>query len=344
MIGQAESSTAAPIFRNNDPLTIALRNGAALEMDDIARLDRVTSLAYDTLSSLGTSSTAVFSTHEGSTVTKPTSTGTPYYNHSPKGKGKARVSYASSLSVAYGSGSEAEAQRNSARGNALLAMGGWAAGGSVPAEPLKGAARAKTRHRSYRQAKAKKPDVKIIHHQSPPNASLETDDGVVDQDQVVAIAHGHGASGELFHQAVTSCIPAHSILEKKYLRRRATHHDEDPQHDEDQLRLAEEGQILSTPVTLPSRKSLSSTRVYLLAVLIAMIVLTITLSFLGAHYTGKGRIGCTKGIVFGATVLIACFTVLAMMVVRRAVQEALLAGLLEAVIGFTLLLELDDFM
>lgn len=75
-----------------------------------------------------------------------------------------------------------------------------------------------------------------------------------------------------------------------------------------------------------------------------MMILTISLSFFGAHYTGKGRIACTKGIVFGATVLLACFTLLAMMVARRAVYEALLAGLLETVIGFTLLFELDDFM
>jgi hypothetical protein len=83
---------------------------------------------------------------------------------------------------------------------------------------------------------------------------------------------------------------------------------------------------------------------YLLVGLILLMVLTIGLSVLGAHYTGKGRITCTKGIVFGTTVLMAFFTILAMIVANRAPHEALLAGLLEVIIGFALLLELDDFM
>ena len=164
-------------------------------MDDIARLDRTISPAYDTLSSLGTSSTAVFSNQDESTVTKPTSTGTPYHNNVHKGKGKARVSYASSLSVAHGSGSEAEAQRRTARGNALFAMGDWAAGGSVPAEPLKGAARAKTRHHSNRHAKAKKPEVKVIHHRSPAADFSERDSGAAGHDQVVTVANVQDNSG-----------------------------------------------------------------------------------------------------------------------------------------------------
>jgi hypothetical protein len=73
-------------------------------------------------------------------------------------------------------------------------------------------------------------------------------------------------------------------------------------------------------------------------------ILTIALSFLGAHETGKGRIACTKGIVYCATVLMACLTILLMIVARRAPQEALLAGLLEVAVGFTLLLELDELM
>jgi hypothetical protein len=128
------------------------------------------------------------------------------------------------------------------------------------------------------------------------------------------------------------------VAGKTYLRKRST------QHDENELRLAEEGQ---TPAVFPSQslhKSLSRTRVYLLAGLTFLMVLTLGLSFLGAHYTGKGRIACTKGIVFGTTVLMAFFTILTMIVANRAPHEALLAGLLEIIIGFTLLLELDDFM
>jgi hypothetical protein len=43
-------------------------------------------------------------------------------------------------------------------------------------------------------------------------------------------------------------------------------------------------------------------------------------------------------------VLTAFFTILAMIVANQAPHEALLAGLLEIITGFTLLLELDDFM
>ncbi|KAF1845006.1 uncharacterized protein K460DRAFT_101571 [Cucurbitaria berberidis CBS 394.84] len=289
-------------------------------MDDIARLDRAMSPAYDTISSIGTSSTAVFSTHDNSTVTKPTTTSTPYHSNVDKGKGKAKVPYASSLSVAYGSGSEAEAQRDTARGNALFAMGDWAAGASVPAEPLKGSARAKRRYRFDRQMKQKKPVVKIIHHGNPAGTPSEGVTVAGDNDQVVTVAHVNDTS------------------EKRYLRRRVTH------HNDDQLRLAEEGQICSAPMHISSRRPLSLTRISLLIGLTAMMIVTIALSSFGAHHTGKERIACTKGIVFGATVLMACFTVLAMMVARRAVQEALLAGLLETIIGFTLLVELDDFM
>lgn len=53
---------------------------------------------------------------------------------------------------------------------------------------------------------------------------------------------------------------------------------------------------------------------------------------------------CTKGIIFSATVLVSCFTVLAMVVARHALQEALLAGLLEFLVGFALVVEIHDFM
>jgi hypothetical protein len=72
--------------------------------------------------------------------------------------------------------------------------------------------------------------------------------------------------------------------------------------------------------------------------------LIIAFSAFGAHQTGKGRIACTKGIIFAATVLTSLLTVLAVIAARRSPQEALLAGLLEITIGFTLLDKLDDFM
>jgi hypothetical protein len=73
-------------------------------------------------------------------------------------------------------------------------------------------------------------------------------------------------------------------------------------------------------------------------------VLTVVLSVYGTHVTGKKRMSCTKGIVFAATALLAWLTVLAMITARRALSEALLAGLLEFIFGFALLVELDDFM
>lgn len=197
MSGQAESSTAATILRNDDPLTLALRNGDALNIDDIARLDRSMSPAYDVLSSLGTSNIAVFSTHDNSTVTKPTSTGSTYYNNAYKGKGKAKASYASSLSVANGSGSEAEAQRNTVGREALFAMGDWTSGDPVPTEPLRGTARAKTRCRSDRNIKHKKPTVKIFHHVVPAADTFERDSLARGKDQVVLGAYMRDSPGEL---------------------------------------------------------------------------------------------------------------------------------------------------
>jgi hypothetical protein len=134
------------------------------------------------------------------------------------------------------------------------------------------------------------------------------------------------------------CTLTNLLSDKTYLRKRGT------QHDENHLRLAEEGQNQAFSAHQSLHRPLSRIRVYLLALLIGLMVLTISLSFLGAHYTGKGRMACTKGIVFGTTVLMAFLTILAMIVASRAPHEALLAGLLEIIIGFTLLLELDDFM
>jgi hypothetical protein len=70
----------------------------------------------------------------------------------------------------------------------------------------------------------------------------------------------------------------------------------------------------------------------------------VVLSAFGAHTTGKARKSSTKVIVFTATALLSCLTVLAMLIARRAPSEALLAGLLEFSFGFALLIELDDFM
>jgi hypothetical protein len=127
---------------------------------------------------------------------------------------------------------------------------------------------------------------------------------------------------------------------KKYLRQRAS------KHDEDAVRLAEEGQCSpTTPHRIEAKvKSLPRTRVYAVVGLVAVMLLTIALSAFGAHTTGKARLQYTKVIVFIASALVSCLTVVAMLIARRALSEALLAGLLEFFFGFALLVELDDFM
>lgn len=109
--------------------------------------------------------------------------------------------------------------------------------------------------------------------------------------------------------------------------------------------LAEQARVSETPaLSVPPPEPLSRTRSYALIGLILAIVLTFSLFTFAAHHTGKGRLNCTKGIIFSGTVLISGFTVLAMVVARRALQEALLAGLLELIVGFALVIEIHDFM
>jgi hypothetical protein len=124
----------------------------------------------------------------------------------------------------------------------------------------------------------------------------------------------------------------------KYLRQRT------PRYDADPVRLAEEGQ--SSPVETHNidTKPLSRTRLYAVAALVSVMLLTVVLSAFGAHTTGRARMSSTKVIVFTATALLSSLTVLAMVIARRAPSEALLAGLLEFIFGFALLIELDEFM
>jgi hypothetical protein len=157
MSEHAESSTAAAIFRNDDVLSQALRGGNDLDINDIALLNQATFLPNDTLSSVGTSSTAVFSHHDESTITKPTSAGTQHN----KGKGKLRTVYSSSLSGTHGSASEAEVGCAVQRRDNLLAIGDWADSELDASRPLKGTVRAKQRQQPRRKPKHKKPIVVI---------------------------------------------------------------------------------------------------------------------------------------------------------------------------------------
>ena len=132
--------------------------------------------------------------------------------------------------------------------------------------------------------------------------------------------------------------------ETKYFRRRSV------KADQNRLALAEEGRVSQLAESdKPARTPLSRVRFYILIGLLVAIGLTLALStfaarYTAAHYVGKGRMACTKGIIFTATVIISGFSVLAMVVARRALQEALLAGLLQCLVGFALVVEIHDFM
>ena len=110
------------------------------------------------------------------------------------------------------------------------------------------------------------------------------------------------------------------------------------------MTLAEEGRLsqVSTPPSAPV--SLSRVRLLTLVSLITAIVLTFSVSVWAAHHTGRSHLSSSKGIVFCATVLIAFLTVCAIITARRTLQEALLGGFMQLIIGFTLLLELGEFM
>ena len=78
--------------------------------------------------------------------------------------------------------------------------------------------------------------------------------------------------------------------------------------------------------------------------LVAAIILTFSMSVYAAHHTGKGRMKCTKCIIFVESILISGFTIVAMVMARRPVQEALLTGLLEFLIGFALVVQIHEFI
>ena len=162
-------------------------------MDDIARLNQAMPPPHDALSSVETSSTAVFSSREESTITKPTSadTSTPTVAHNDKGKRKLKTGYASSLSVTHGSASEAEVERRALRRNNLFALGEWADTTLEPSRPLKCTVRARDRQQSRRKSKQKKPLV-VIRQDGRDHGSSEERDGLI-----VTTAPSYGSTGKL---------------------------------------------------------------------------------------------------------------------------------------------------
>ena len=311
------------LARHDDPMTVALRSEGVLGIDELIHLNRALSPLPVVASSSGTLTSTVFSSRKESTGTKPTSAGTSYPVDGYKGK--AVATYASSVSATHGSGSEAEAELEALRDSALVGVGDWSAD-----PPLKGSARARKRPRVNRRPKHKKPVV-IIQQEGTGSAS-SGDEGPAVAKQV-ARRNGKGTQ----HPRALS-LQLSLVSEAKYLRQRRH------QAEHDQLHLAEEGRVSEASASTPPAKPLSRARLHVLVGLVVAIVLTFALSTFAAHHTGKGRMACTKAIIFAATVLLSCFTVLAMVVARRALQEALLAGLLESLVGFALVVEIHDFM
>lgn len=127
------------------------------------RLNQMAAQSVDVVSSVGTSSTAVFTHREESTVTKPTSTSTYLRPKAPiaKGKGKLESGYTSSVSGNNGSASEAEVEHGALRRNSLFAIGDWADPQLNSSRPLKGTIRAKERVQTRGTSKRKKPIVVI---------------------------------------------------------------------------------------------------------------------------------------------------------------------------------------
>lgn len=127
-----------------------------------------------------------------------------------------------------------------------------------------------------------------------------------------------------------------TFLETRYLRPRKFKGSADA--------FANDEERVSPNHGLVPAQRISRTRLNLVIGLCVFIALVFSISVFAAHHTGKGRLACTKGIIFSATVLISMCTVLVMILARRALQEALLAGLLEFIIGFALVIEIHDFM
>ncbi|KAF2025768.1 hypothetical protein EK21DRAFT_116474 [Setomelanomma holmii] len=314
MASHAELSTAAMLPRDGDEWSNALRSGQGLGIDDILCLHRTTMPSNDDMSSCDSSSATVFSGSEASTVTKPTSAGTshPAAFYKTKGKGKQKLHYASSLEGAYGSASEAEAIRKALCRDSVAAASNWA-DQELQSTRLKGSSKERIRQNNHYPGKHKKHVVVIqgtrrrVEHEE--RAALMATPTASYSGTATVAPHLHG-----------------------------------PDLDEHTVGLAEEGQHVTTVLSELQDKSLSRMRVNVLRGIMVVTALTLLLTAYGVHLMGKSRMPCTRCVVFLGTVAMTCFTVIAMLIARRALSEALLAGLIALVFGFTLLAELKDFM
>ncbi|OCL04149.1 hypothetical protein AOQ84DRAFT_391748 [Glonium stellatum] len=149
----------------------------------------------------------------------------------------------------------------------------------------------------------------------------------------------NGKQDKALERPTSDTHEAHYVADRgqKYLRHRRIN------LDNDELHLAEEGRVFEIPAKSPSAP-LSHSRIVAIVVLIAAIVLTVSLSAWGVSRTGTSRIGCTKAIIFSATIGIVIFTAGVMVAARRVLMEVLLMALLEVFIGSVLLVEIRELM
>lgn len=302
----AAANTSTVFSRNDDPFTVALRSQTEypLSLNDLVDLNRAVPSSHDVPSTVGTLTTTVPSSQKESSVTKPTSAGTSYIVDGYTDKGKGKTLKTYASSLSATHGSGSEAEAE--QDNVLFGVGD-----QFESSTLRGAARARKRVQGHKISRPKKVPL-VIHYGVPVPGSPKEGRGP-------DLKQNSRCSGK----------------DTNYLRARKLKKPDDLLTDEEHVSPSYE----RNPVRRFSRARLNV--VIGLCVLIALIF---GLSVFAAHHTGKDRLACTKGIIFSATVLISICTVLVMILARRALQEALLAGLLEFAIGFALVIEIRDFM
>jgi hypothetical protein len=232
-----------------------------------------------------------------------------------------KTGYASSLSGTYGSASEAELELTARRRNNLFALGDWADAELETTAPLKGKIRARDRRQTRHGSKQKKPIVVIEQEVRP-----ATNNSVV-------------ASRE--HRALTlSSVPSYGSIGAIDVK--------PPPHSttrgNEASSFVDEAQSLLTSSHDASSQPLTRARKHIILAMIILKVFILATSACGAYMTGNKRLPCTKGILFAATSSMAIATVFTMLIARRTLAEALLAGLVEFSFGFALVVEIDDFM
>lgn len=153
---------------------------------------------------------------------------------------------------------------------------------------------------------------------------------------VVIVQHDGPASVSEDEEESTEQVTYSNGKDAKYLRQRRN-------KTNDELGLAEEGGV-SGKSTDSRPVPLSNPRIVAMVVFAIAILLTLSICTWAISHTGKHRMGCTKGIILGATVLIFIFTAGLMVAARRVLMEVLLMALVEFLAGSVLLIEIGELM